>query len=97
MHTQHTGQIPAISRWLVRCYPRAWRRRYEVEFVATLAQCRPTLRQHADVLRGVADAWLHQQAILGRYTRMNNPLRQSALTVFCAWIAFVLAGMGYQK
>ena len=28
---------------------------------------------------------------------MNNPLRQSALTVFCAWIAFVLAGMGYQK
>jgi hypothetical protein len=32
-----------LATWLVRPYPRAWRRRYEAEMLALLAQHRVTL------------------------------------------------------
>lgn len=46
---------------LVALYPRAWRDRYEVEFLALMADRSPTPRDRLDVLRGAVDARLHPQ------------------------------------
>ncbi len=45
-----------MRRWLVRLYPRAWRRRYEEEFVALLEEQPLTLGVVFDVVRGALDA-----------------------------------------
>lgn len=52
-------RMPAIHRLLIRCYPIAWRRRYEAEFVEVLGMRRLTARDVVDVLRGALDARLH--------------------------------------
>jgi hypothetical protein len=46
---------------LVALYPRAWRDRYEVEFLALMADRSQTPRDRFDVLRGAVDARLHPQ------------------------------------
>ncbi len=46
---------------LVALYPRAWRDRYEAEFLALMADRSPTPRDRLDVLRGAVDARLHPQ------------------------------------
>jgi hypothetical protein len=46
---------------LVRLYPTAWRRRYEAEFLALLADHPPTLEERFDIVRGALDARLHPQ------------------------------------
>jgi hypothetical protein len=43
--------------------PRAWRDRYEEEFVAMLEQGRSSIRDLFDVALGVVDAWLRPQVI----------------------------------
>jgi len=43
---------------LVRLYPRAWRERYEEEFVAMLEQGPVSVRDLYDVALGAVDAWL---------------------------------------
>src|SRR6266849_4370706 len=45
-----------MRRWLVRLYPRAWRRRYEEEFVALLEEQPLTINVVLDVVRGALDA-----------------------------------------
>src|SRR4029079_15705907 len=46
---------------LVRLYPRAWRERYEAEFL-TLLEARPTtIGDRLDIVRGALDARLHPQ------------------------------------
>jgi hypothetical protein len=45
-----------MRRWLTRLYPRAWRQRYEAEFVALLEQQPLTLGIILDVVRGALDA-----------------------------------------
>jgi len=47
---------------LVRLYPRAWRDRYEEEFLALLAERPPTLGDLVDTVRGAVDAHLNPQA-----------------------------------
>jgi hypothetical protein len=47
------------GRRLVRLYPRAWRERYEDEFMALLDALPGTRRDRADLLRGALDAHLH--------------------------------------
>jgi hypothetical protein len=47
----------AIARWLVLTYPRAWRARYEDEFMAMLEDGM-TWRNAPDVIGGALDAWL---------------------------------------
>jgi hypothetical protein len=49
-------------RWLVRLYPRAWRVRYEEEFLELLQQQAPSLRLWFDVAAGALDAHLYPQA-----------------------------------
>ena len=46
---------------LVRLYPRAWRERYEAEFLELLEARPPTLGDRFDILRGALDARLHPQ------------------------------------
>jgi hypothetical protein len=46
---------------LVRLYPRAWRERYEAEFIELLEARPPTLADRFDILRGALDARLHPQ------------------------------------
>lgn len=47
---------------LVRLYPRAWRDRYEDEFIALLEERPPTPRDVLDTIRGAFDAHLHPTA-----------------------------------
>jgi hypothetical protein len=46
---------------LVRLYPKAWRDRYEGEFLALLEERPPTIGDVLDTIRGAADAHLHPQ------------------------------------
>jgi hypothetical protein len=46
---------------LIDLYPRAWRDRYEIEFVALLAERPPDIRDRLDVMLGAIDARLHPQ------------------------------------
>jgi hypothetical protein len=48
--------------WLVRLYPRAWRLRYEEEFLELLQAQTPSLRLWFDVVAGALDAHLYPQA-----------------------------------
>ena len=49
-------------RWIVRLYPRAWRLRYEEEFLELLQAQAPSLRLWFDVAAGALDAHLYPQA-----------------------------------
>jgi hypothetical protein len=49
-------------RWLVRLYPRAWRLRYEEEFLELLQAQSPSPRLWFDVVAGALDAHLYPQA-----------------------------------
>lgn len=82
-------------RWLVALYPDAWRERYEDEFLALLEQCPLSLMSLIDVIVSALDAHLHSTAVFGRMLTMLQRLRSTAITVFCAYIVFVLAGLGY--
>jgi len=46
---------------LVRLYPRAWRERYEAEFLGILEARPPSRRDRLDILRGALDARLHPE------------------------------------
>jgi hypothetical protein len=46
---------------LVRLYPRAWRDRYEAEFLALVEERPLTLGDVVDTVRGAVDAHVHQQ------------------------------------
>lgn len=82
-------------RWLVALYPEAWRERYEEEFLALLEECPLSFTNLFDVLVSALDTHLHSTAIFGRMLTMLQRLRSTAITVFCAYIVFVLAGLGY--
>lgn len=82
-------------RWLMALYPEAWRERYEEEFLALLEQCPLSLMSLLDVMVNALDAHLHSTAVFGRMLTMLQRLRSTAITVFCAYIVFVLAGLGF--
>ena len=73
---------------LIALYPRAWRDRYEVEFLALMADRSPTPRDRLDVLRGAIDARLHPQL---RRSPSAKPDRGRAIPVAAALA--VLAGV----
>ena len=84
-------------RWVLRLYPAAWRGRYEDEFLALLEDCPRTPRVWLDIIAGGFDARLHTRTVLGGMLSMTNRLRSSEIAIFCAYILFVLSGMGFQK
>jgi hypothetical protein len=83
--------------WALRLYPETWRARYADEFAALLEQQPLTLGALWDMLLGALDAHIAPQDTTGRVLNMLNRPRRTAITVFAAYIAFVLAGMGFQK
>ncbi|HKV83453.1 MAG TPA: hypothetical protein VJN88_02785 [Ktedonobacterales bacterium] len=84
-------------RLLLRLYPIAWRARYGDEFAALLEARPMTPRIVLDVMTGALDARFLALRAFGRGQRMINKLRASQIAVFCAYICFVVAGMGFQK
>jgi len=50
---------------LLNLYPRAWRERYEDEFIALLEARPPDARDRVDIIRGAIDARLHPAADTG--------------------------------
>jgi nitrite reductase/ring-hydroxylating ferredoxin subunit len=54
-------RAPALHRFLLRCYPAAWRERYADEFLALLEQRPPGIRQALDIAGAAVDARLHPQ------------------------------------
>ena len=49
--------------WMLRLYPRGWRRRYGAEVALLVAEERPTFRLFLDLLAGAIDARIHPQWI----------------------------------
>jgi hypothetical protein len=90
--------VSGLARRLIRLYPRAWRERYEEEFVALIEQRPASLRDALDVALGALDAWLRPQvASERRVTLMIGRMRSSVLGVLWAWVGVVVAGVGFQK
>jgi hypothetical protein len=81
----------------MRLYPGSWRDRYGEEFAAVLESCPLRLTTIVDVLLGALDAHINPQDTMGRIVQMINRPRRSAIVVFWAYIAFVLAGLNYFK
>jgi hypothetical protein len=93
----------SMAKYLLRLYPRTWRERYEEEVLAMLEQRSLCFMDGVNLFFGALDAWLHPQlgtASMPHYERIFRllvTLRRSLLTLFCAYIGFVLAGGGFQK
>lgn len=83
------------ARTLLRLYPRAWRKCYGDEFAALLEETPLSLGNLADVLVGALDA--HCLSHAWRANTMTNRLRRAEFAVFCAYIVFVVAGLGFAK
>ena len=86
-----------VTPLLLRFYPDYWRMRYGDEFAAVLEACPLRLTTILDVLLGALDAHIAPQDTTGRIMQIINRPRRSAIVVFCAYIAFVLAGLNFSK
>ncbi len=100
-----------VYRLLLGLYPRAFRVGYGADVLQVFRQCCGDAYRERGPL-GVARLWLPAivDLFLGavadyyclvveawRRNMATDRVRLSAITVFCAYIAFVLAGMGFQK
>ena len=81
---------------LLRYYPPAWRERYEDEVMDVLSQHRVSFSTWFDLARGAVDAHL-DPSFAGKMSPSARQLRRSEIIVFCSFIAFVVAGIGFQK
>ena len=101
----------AVYRALLWVCPRGLRVGFGDEMTQTLRHlCRDTyaaggewgvmrlwVAVGADLLVGAGAEYVTVLASLWREGWMMNRVRSSAITVFCAYVAFIVAGMGYQK
>jgi MFS family permease len=91
------------EKYVLRLYPRAWRQRYEEEVLAMLELHPCSFLESVDLFFGALDAHLHPHlgttglSLYERMKQMLSLLRRSLLTIFCASIVFILAGVGFQK
>lgn len=91
------------NQYLLRLYPRTWRQRYEEEMLAMLELCPSSFLDRVDLVFGALDAHLHPHlgtlglSLSERMKLMLSLLRRSLLTMFCASLGFLLAGLGFQK
>jgi hypothetical protein len=85
-------------RWLLRLYPLAWRARYADEFAALLDLAPLSLWTVLDILLGALDARLCVRSWrVAAMTTLIQRLRRSEIVIFCAYIAFVVAGSAFAK
>jgi hypothetical protein len=89
--------VRRLERLLVGLYPRAWRERYEEEFVAMLEQRPASPSDLVDVALGALDAWVRPQVVSEGGRLVIPRMRSSLLVVLWAWVGFVAAGVGFQK
>src|SRR4051812_4811648 len=88
-------------RTLLRLYPHHWQQRYGDEFLALLEQQRMTVKVVVDVVLGALDAHMRMHLSPATETAEEQTiqrflaLRTTALTVFCAYITFVVAGLAF--
>lgn len=93
----------SIQYTLLRLYPRCWRERYAEEMLAMLEQRPLSLTDGLNLFVGALDAHLHPHLgttgmpLYERILHMFLTLRRSLLTLFCAYIGFIVAGIGFQK
>lgn len=85
------------QQWLLHLYPPTWRARYGDEFAALLEQYPFSFMTIINVLLGALDAHIAPQDTNGRILQMINRPRRTAVAVFCAYIAFVVSGLGFNK
>jgi hypothetical protein len=71
---------------LVRLYPRAWRERYETEFLGILEARPPSRRDRVDIVRGALDARLHPE------TPDRSPVPPAMATARAAGITAIVGG-----
>jgi hypothetical protein len=94
IHRQHDS----TRRWLLRLYPPAWRARYGDEFAALLDLAPLSLWSLLDILLGALDArWLTRDWRISTMSTLTRRLRRSEIAIFCAYIAFVVAGSAFAK
>ena len=73
---------------LVALYPRAWRDRYEEEFLALLADRPPDPVGRLDIVRGAVDARLHPQ-VAGSPDPTGSPALGSPWRVRAGWLTLL--------
>lgn len=88
---QQAHGLSHIARWILHCYPRAWRDRYEQEMGEVLHHLPITLWTLFDLLLGALDARLHPDLLPERITTMTTRLRNSEIMIFCAFIVYAVA------
>lgn len=81
---------------LVRLYPRAWRDRYEDEFLALLEARPPTSRDMIDTVFGAVDAHLHPQGDISPQPWTHRLPGLFALIAGATWSAVFLAFVFWQ-
>ena len=79
---------------LVALYPRAWRDRYEAEYLALLADRRPDPRASLDIVRGAIDARLHPQLTGSPRAPVERP-SIGRWSVIAGWTTLLGAGLFY--
>ena len=84
-------------RLAVRLFPDPWRARYGDEFAALLEATPLTPRVLFDVLVAAVDAHLDPTGPRRRWPLMIERTRSSELSVFVAWVLFVVAGLAFQR
>ena len=80
-----------LAQWILRCYPCAWRKRYEQEMLLILRDVHITLWTLLDLLLGALDARLHPDLLPERMTTMPYRLRNSEIVLFCSFIVYGVA------
>lgn len=79
-------------RWILRLYPREWRKRYEDEILTVLEEHKITPATVVDLIMGAFDANLNYNGFTEGVSYMVNRIRSRMIIIFCA---FVLFGVGW--
>lgn len=84
----------SLTRWLLRCYPRAWRRRYSVEFAALLLGRPLTPSIIFDVLLGALDAHYLERTTRGEGAMPGRGLGRAEALFWRRWVVlYAMAGL----
>jgi hypothetical protein len=78
---------------LVRLYPRAWRERYEDEFLRLIEDRPPSRLERFDIVRGAIDAWLHPQVRSAPAARENSDRTGVVVAAVLGGLAFAAGGV----
>ena len=79
---------------LVQLYPRAWRERYEDEFLRLIEDRPPSLTGQLDIIRGALDARMHPQVVGDEAEPMPWTHRLPGLLALSAGLSLCLAVLG---